>query len=368
MNYEVLMRKESSILFLLAYAAFQIPSGACADTGTGASRHAPAGVMVDHRHKRGSFMVSYRRMYMEMEGNRDGTASLTPERIATTVPNRFYGTGMQPPTLRTVPLSMTMNMNMVGIMYGLTDTVTLVASGSYTAREMENTVFSGSAGTDRLGNFDVQVNDFGDIRIGTVIGLDRGVRENMEMNFGFLVSLPTGSLTEEGEVLTPMDTQMKMRYPYAMQSGSGTYDLLPSLTARVHYGKMSLGIQMSGTVRTGSNEEGYTRENDYGTILWVARQPVPWMSVSGRISGTFKGHIKGIDENIVAPVQTADPLYYGGNVLKGYLGINLAGQSGAVKGHGLALEAGMPLVQDLNGPQLESGLSLTMRWYKSFGE
>jgi hypothetical protein len=38
-----------------------------------ASDHAPIGVMGEHPHAAGEFMLSYRYMFMSMKGNRDGT-------------------------------------------------------------------------------------------------------------------------------------------------------------------------------------------------------------------------------------------------------------------------------------------------------
>ena len=92
-----------------------------------ADSHAPLGVMGDHMHKKGDWMVSYRFMRMDMQGNRDGTDSLSPLEIATSVPNRFSGMAGQPPTLRVVPTEMTMDMHMFGAMYAPTDNLTLMA-------------------------------------------------------------------------------------------------------------------------------------------------------------------------------------------------------------------------------------------------
>ena len=39
--------------------------------------HAPIGVMGDHYHGKGEWMVSLRHMRMSMAGNRDGTSDLT---------------------------------------------------------------------------------------------------------------------------------------------------------------------------------------------------------------------------------------------------------------------------------------------------
>ena len=73
----------------------QIADLAVHGDGSGAVRadgHAPIGVMGDHLHKAGEWMLSYRFMRMDMAGNRDGTSDLSPEEIVTTVPNTFFGT------------------------------------------------------------------------------------------------------------------------------------------------------------------------------------------------------------------------------------------------------------------------------------
>lgn len=43
-----------------------------------ADDHAPIGVMADHYHEAGEFMFSYRYMSMSMQGNLDGSRSLSP--------------------------------------------------------------------------------------------------------------------------------------------------------------------------------------------------------------------------------------------------------------------------------------------------
>ena len=122
-------------LKLLASAALQcaaLPASAHEGDGgnvTYASDHAPIGVMADHRHKKGEWMTSYRFMHMDMSGNRDGTDSLSPEEIVTTVANPFANPPMMPSTLRVVPTDMPMQMHMVGGMYGLSDRITLMAMG-----------------------------------------------------------------------------------------------------------------------------------------------------------------------------------------------------------------------------------------------
>jgi len=331
-----------------------------------ATDHAPIGVMADHRHKKGDWMVSYRYMHMEMRGNRIGTDSVTPEEVVTTVPNPFFGTPMQPPTLRVVPLDMTMDMHMVGAMYGLSDRVTLMAMGMVLDNSMDHVTFQGGMGTTVLGTFTTGTDGIGDTTVGAIIGLDDGKTPHQQINLGLALSLPTGSITQTDQILTPMGTTPTPRLPYPMQLGSGTFDFKPSLTARTLIGKWSLGAQASATVRLDTNDQDYSLGDSLALTAWAAYELAPWISISGRLKGMTVGRIDGQDPLIVAPVQTANPDNFGGETLEALIGVNLAGSDGFVKGQRLAIEAGFPLVRDLNGPQMETDFTLTVGWQYAF--
>ena len=333
---------------------------------TYASDHAPIGVMADHRHKKGEWMTSYRYMYMDMSGNRDGTDSLTPEEIVTTAPNPFANPPMMPPTLRVVPTDMPMQMHMVGGMYGLTDRITLMAMGMYVTKEMDHITFRGPIGTTRLGEFTTETSGFGDTTIGAIIGLDAGSYEHRQINVGLALSLPTGSIEETDQILTPMGTTPSPRLPYPMQLGSGSFDFKPSLTARSRTGKWSYGAQASAVIRLDENDEGYTLGDIVEATSWLAYEPQSWVSISGRLKAKSVGQIDGTDPLIRAPVQTADPDNQGGETVEALVGVNLAGQTGWQKGHRIAAEIGLPLHRDLNGPQMETDLTFTLGWQKAF--
>ena len=114
------------------------------------------------------------------------------------------------------------------------------------------------------------------------------------------------------------------------------------------------------------NDDGYAWGDKYGVTGWVAFQWAPWISTSVRFDAMTQDAIKGIDRNIVAPVQTANPDTYGGERVDAFFGVNLVGQSGVWRGHRLALEVGAPIHQDLNGPQLQTDWTLTVGWQKVF--
>ena len=334
------------------------------DNGLRADSHAPIGIMGDHMHNKGEWMLSYRYMRMDMEGNRNGTSNISPEEIATTVPNRFFGTLGQPPTLRVIPTDMTTDMHMLGAMYAPTNNLTLMLMGNYIDREMSHVTFQGGVGTTRLGKFTTRAKGWGDTKIAGLIRLFKDETHDLHFNAG--LSLPTGSIGKSDNVLTPMNARPRLRLPYAMQLGSGTYDLLPSLTYSGHHNKFGWGGQYMGTFRIGENSADYTLGNKNQLTIWGSYLIQPTISTSARITGETESKIDGIDSQILAPVQTADPDNYGGERISASLGLNTIIPNGPLKGHRFSIEGTVPLYQDLNGPQLKRNHAITIGWSKAF--
>jgi hypothetical protein len=192
---------------------------------------------------------------------------------------------------------------------------------------------------------------------------------DVHLNLG--LSLPTGSVTERGTLLTPalnppFNDRPDARLPYAMQLGTGTYDLLAGLTYRGRANDFSWGTQFRSEIRLGDNDEGYSWGDLYGLTGWLAYEWKDWLSTSVRLDGWTQEDIDGIDPAIVGPVQTTNPDFYGGQQLYAYLGANIVGETGGFRGHRLAFEVGVPLYRDLNGPQLETDWNLIVGWQKAF--
>lgn len=321
--------------------------------------HAPIGVMGDHRHAQGEWMISYRVMHMDMGGVQIGTDDVDPETVVTTVPNRFAGNPGQPPTLRIVPTSMRMDMHMAGVMYGLSDQVTLMAMANYVTKEMDHITFQGGMGTTELGNFRTTSGGFGDTKLGALIGIS----DALHLNAG--ISIPTGSISQTDDILTPMGGTPTVRLPYPMQLGSGTWDLEPGITWREQTDQWGWGAQAKGSIRLGHNSSDYSLGDSAMATAWLGYSLAQGVALSGRIQAETKGRIDGIDPQIVGPVQTANPDFQGGESVTAFLGTNFVVTHGALAGWRLGVEAGQPLVQDLNGPQMPNNWSLTVGLQKS---
>ena len=343
----------------LALGAALAMAPAAADTV--ALSHGPIGVMGEHVHARGEFMVSYRFMRMDMAGNRDGSSGIDADRIATSIPNRFAGRPGQPPTLRVVPTEMTMDMHMFGFMYAPSDRVTLMGMMNVVDKEMDHITYQGGAGTALLGGFTTRSRGLGDSSLSALVRLASGP-DHGTLLATLGVSFPTGDIDQTDRILTPANQQPEPRLPYPMQLGSGTWDLILGLTGLKPLGAGMLGAQWRGQWRLEDNNSGYRLGDEHQLTAWYGLPLRDGLSLSLRGSFTDRGRISGIDPEIVAPVQTADPSLQGGDWSEIGVGVN----SVVFGRHRLAAEMQWPLHRDLNGPQLETDWQLTLGYQLAF--
>lgn len=308
-------------------------------------------------------MFSYRFMSMDMEGNLSGSNDISPDTIVTTVPNRFFGSPGQPPTLRVVPLDMTMDMHMFGMMYAPSDRVTLMLMANYIEKDMNHVTYAGGMGTNVLGNFQTSTSGWGDTTVAGLISIFNRDESKLHATVG--VSLPTGSTDETGQILTPMNMQPTVRLPYPMQLGSGSYDPILGLTYSGYGERLAWGAQWRSTFRLQDNDKDYESGDEHRLSGWLSYLWTESTSTSLRIEHYDRSNISGQDPMIVAPVQTADPDRQGVSRTDIAIGINLAGQHG-LDGWRLALEYVVPIDQDLDGPQLETDSQLILGLQKAW--
>jgi len=331
------------------------------DFGLRADEHAPISIMGDHYHEAGEFMFSYRYMSMSMQDNAIGSTGVSPEMIATSIPNRFFGMPNQPPTLRVVPIEMSMDMHMLGLMYAPSDRVTLMGMLNHVSKEMDHLTFMGGAGTTVLGSFTTKASGMGDTSLSALIRLREGPSSRLHLTAG--LSIPTGDTDATGEVLAPTGMRPTLRLPYPMQLGSGTYDVITGLTfVDFLSDRSSWGVQWRSVIRTGDNDEGYTFGNEHKLTAWLSRLITRNVSWSARLEWYDRANVDGIDALIVAPVQTADPFYQGAARTDIAFGLNYAKEGG----HRVAVELIAPIEQDLDGPQLETDWQMTLGYQFSF--
>ncbi len=293
-------------------------------------------VVGGHTHPAHEIMLGYEFMFMDMGGHLSGTRDVSEAEILRHFPSASTG--------------MTVEEHMVEAMYAPTKNLTLMAMLPIKHIDMDMVLRDGFRFTEHSeGVGDLQV-----MALYTVLGnVSKGNR--LLVNAG--VSFPTGSIDEKNTI---MGDTFQLEYP--MQLGSGTYDFRPGLTYLGESKKWAWGAQLLTTLRFGRNENGYRLGNEYGLQGWVGYAVTDWFAPSLRINGRNWGNVHGADPDIDSTFDPeGDPHRQGGRRVDLLLGTNFYVPTGLLKGTRVNIEAGLPIYESLEGPQLST------RWIFSAG-
>lgn len=303
--------------------------------------HAPISVMGDHYHAKGELMFSYRFMHMNMSELLNNSNLITN--------NDAHNAGYM-----VTPLKMPMKMHMLGVMYAVSDKVTLLAMAMYTQNDMDLQMRMPNGMTR---SFSTASSGFGDVKIGALYKILNKNRQSLHGQLN--ISLPTGKI--DAKDVTPMSSPNKIQLPYPMQIGSGTVDTDVALTYLGQNDAISWGTQLKTTLRWGKNEQDYTFGNRYGLNSWFAYKTNNWLSLSVRLQGLIIDEINGNSPNLnPMMVTTADTKNSGGTYINSGLGFNVYIPKGSLKNVRFGFEYGCPVYQKPNGIQLKQQETLTL--------
>jgi hypothetical protein len=362
-TYLNLMYQLKKSLFFLTLIICFLPLAKGQDTVSHCScssrKHfAPIGVMLDHGHSKGEWMISYRYMKSLMHGNLTGVNEVNNG-------DPYQGYLM-------IPDKMKMQMHMVMVMYGLSDKITLMGMVNYVSNSMDMTMKMN--GQSQMGAMTMamtedemhevtRTNGLGDIKIYGLYKLLNNENYQISLNTG--ISLPTGGISRSGN--SPMAGDR--RYSYSMQTGTGSFSVIPGITYTGNNAEISWGSQVYSDFKTGKNKAGYKWGNELVLTSWLSRNWNKWLSNSLRIEGRATGKIKGFDPNI-AGYRLIDPdadvNNSGGQRVSAYAGIGFVIPKGILSGNRLAVEYGLPVYQNLYGVQVKAKAIINAGWQYSF--
>ena len=292
--------------------------------------HAPIGVMGDHIHKRGEWMLSYRYMHMQMSGNVQGSESIADRDIF----NQYM----------VAPDNMPMQMHMTGAMYALSNRITLMGMLGYVEREMSHTTRMGAKfSTSSYGMTDSQVS--------ALIGVKQTGKSRLHVQAGLVI--PTGSVTKRAE--TPMDSDAKL--PYPMQPGAGSFGIAFSTTYLYQLQRQSFGTQVRFTHYLNHNSESYRIGDSYELTAWAAQRIANQWSISLRVSVLNQQAISGKDPELMMPMMatTMNTRNTGRTQLNGGAGINYQIPATSIfSGLRVGAEFFTPVFQSVNGIQMDT--------------
>ncbi len=345
--------KYISTLLLIAFVAFHLKAqcthdgdhecidekASCCSTAWDSKRpdaNAPIGIMADHYHHKGGVMVSYRYMNMNMNGNIKGTSDISNAALY-----QYY---------MMAPQDMNMQMHMVGVMYSPANKITLAAMTNYQINEMNAIIMGGEEHYHASSGL-------GDTKVNAITGIWKNKRMALNINGGF--SIPTGDIDQSSdEPMEHMGMTMS-KYPYRMQLGSGTWDVLLGATYLAKSDRFSFGAQASSVIRTGENSNGYRFGNLYQLTGWGAYKTTNWLSFSIRGAGILETEMTGNDPDLEAIMSpNSDSKNFGGKFITTFAGFNIFIPSGTFSGLSIGFEYGFPIYQNVNGIQMKQAGTL----------
>lgn len=320
--------------------------------GSRADEIAPAGLMFPHVHQKGTWVLDFRYMGMNMSGLLNGSKSMgTYEALwfpqfdpSVSMPTGSLLTGGPsiPQTsangyrYMSVPKTMLMESYMSSAMYGLSDDTMIMFMVPVLRNQM-------MMETSNFDSSQMKSAGVGDISFSATHRVFQRNKHEFFLNFG--ISLPTGSIDQRDWM--PMMGDQKV--PYNMQLGTGTINYLPGIGYTGKSDRFSWGFGANANLRSSKNENQYRFGNIYDLSSWIAYSIFSWTSISIRVQANYWENVKGRDSSLDPKMDPQnDPNRQGGNRTDALLGMNFL----VAERIRFGFEAGKPFHQHLNGPQL----------------
>jgi hypothetical protein len=314
--------------------------------------HPAAGLMNEHMHEGGEFMLGLRFERTHAGGtNQAGTDAISDPAIVAA----GYGARTK---------SMTMDMAMLDLMYAPTSSITLMVMPQYMWHRMDM-VGIDPAGVSHGGHslaygatMAHSTDGFGDTLVSASYRLVRQPGFGMHATLG--VWVPTGAIDK-----TDDDGNF---VHYGMQPGSGTWDLEPSLTLTGRAGPVGWGGQASYRWRTDEhNASGFAFGDKARATGWISTLLGSDLGATGRLEYVHEGKVLGhynSGHNHLAPPDRQQN--YGGDIVAAGFGLNwLLPVAGSGKPQ-LSGEVSVPLYQDLSGIQAPQDWRFTLGLSQAF--
>jgi hypothetical protein len=343
------LKLDASALHALAFGMPGEPAGHAAHAAP-----VPAGVMLGHMLDEGSLMVGLRSDWSREDGdilhgsNHAGDAEIA--RACSPIP------------CTAAPRQMDMLMWMVEVMGAPSDWLNLMVMPTFASTTMQLRELEGAV-PDEHASHEHSTGGVGDLGVYALVRLFDAPGHHLHAGIG--LGMPVGDVG-----LKERRTHQESRgyTHYDMQLGSGTWDVLPSLTYTGGWKRWSWGAQISGVVRLETeNDSGYALGDLLQATAWGGFDLTHWLSASVRALGSWQGSISGQYDRLHESSAPMDfPQNYGGRFWD--LGFGLAARvpSGYLAGNRLKVEWLQPVVQDVNGYQLERTGTLTAVWSVEF--
>ncbi|BDV36073.1 alpha-amylase [Methylocystis iwaonis] len=320
---------------------------------------APLGVFGADMPPAGKLILSIVPQFLGRSTSLEGARPVSSQEIVATTP-WFFDPRQK---LRGVPQSALQAVQTVQLAYGVTKVLSIVVATGMTEKNLSFLTFKGLSGITPLGMSYTGTDSISDTTASAIWRVYEDPINRVQVNVG--MSFPTGSNHNTFTLLQPNGTYATTRAFYAMQIGTGTFDAMPGVVYAGQLNNWSWGLSYRGRFPLAANPEGYRWGDLHEFTGWGGYSWIPGVTTTFRVTGSLEGPIRGFDWNIAGKAQAANPKFYGGQRVELFGGATISGKLVGYENVLLAIEAGLPVYQNLNGPQLskawQAGLALRFK-------
>ena len=313
----------------------------------------PLGVFGADMPGRGAMIFSALPYFSNFSHSQIGRQFVSPQQIVANT-GWYYNPWLN---VRTVPIDQTVQQQSLTLAYGLTDTLAIHIGTGFIEKHSHMETFNGAATySPSFSNLVPRGMSFpatDSLTDTTLSGIWRFYEDpinKFQLNLG--MSFPTGSANEPGTLLQTNGTYQTARDFYGMETGTGTFDIMPGIAYKGVLNDWSWGLSYRARLPLAPNREGYAWGDLHEFNAWGGYSWIHGLTTTLRLVGTLQGSIIAHDPQVVGKVQTANPNDYGGQRLEVFGGATILGSLLGVPAFEFGVEAGVPVYQNLNGPQM----------------
>ncbi|WP_162009670.1 outer membrane protein [Methylocystis heyeri] len=356
------LRKFAPVLTAVLLVAHDARADEAGAGGTSSPRPAPPPVPLcvfgDALPGAGKLLLTLSPQFSGNANSLVGARGVSSQQIVATTP--WYWSPLS--TLRLVPQRLLTESQTATLAYGLRDDLSLVLNAGLIEKHIDLMTFYGASGIIPRGMSNPGTESLQDTQLSGIWRVYQDPIHRIQLNLG--MSFPTGSDHNLATPFQPTGTWATARAFYAMQTGTGTFDIMPGILYAGALAPWSWGLSYRARLPLGVNPEGYMWGNYQEWNAWAGYTWVPGFTTTVRVNGNIQDHIVGADWWVIGKIQTGDPDFFGGKRIELFGGASIDGKIFGYPGFSLLAEAGIPVYQNLNGPQLAKNWQATMglRW------
>ena len=289
-----------------------------------------------------------------------GTRNITAQQAASTFPGWYWN-----PTVAytTIPVAMFTEAQALTLAYGIMPNLSLVILTGTQEKHSHLVTMYGSSNLIPRGMSFPGTDSLLDSQAAVVWRAYEDQINRVKINLG--MSFPTGSNHDMGGAVMNTSGGYNVGWAfYGMQTGTNTFDVMPGILYAGTIKPWSWGLSYRARLPLTVNPEGYNWGNYQELNGWIGYTLLPGLTTTVRLNYNIQSQIVGAGWFEAGKLPSANPENWGGKMIQVFGGADIDGKLFGYPGFSIGLEGGVPVYQNLNGPQLsrvwQAGMAL--RW------